>query len=413
MVNSLQGAPSLQCSQYCAFNSVFVTKLAPDGSTLLYSTYIGAPSVATEIFGAPEPATSIAADPGGGVYVTGGTSGANFPGVKTTEGGSDAFVIRLDPKGAWIGTKLFGGSGNDVGTSIVLGPDGYIYLGGTTTSPDFPVTQNSYLTTLPGPTSAFLVKVGFNSALGTTSGTVLYSTYLGPGTSASVAADAGGNAYIAAATTSAAWPTTAGAAQPKCAANCTDIAVAKLDPAGQKLIYATYLGGSQAEAVGGIAVDTSGNAYIAGATNSPDFPVTPGVLETHRESQPYANFPLLANYTGFVAKLSPDATTFVYATYLGGSASDQAMAIAVDAAGNAYVGGTTTSPDFPLRQAIQSTPFNTICNYYYPSDTIPDYEYNCASGGFLSVLNPERDGAGLVHVSRLRIGGRRGARLGG
>jgi uncharacterized protein (TIGR03437 family) len=244
----------------------------------------------------------------------------------------------------------------------------------------------------------FLVKISFNSIFGPISGTVIYSTYVGPGTSAAVAADEGGNAYIAAATTSAAWPTTAGVVQPACAgANCADIAIAKLDPLGQKLIYATYLGGSQTETLGGIAVDASGSAYLAGSTNSSDFPVTPGSFETH----PNMDFSDV-DYTGFVAKLSPNAAALVYSTYLGGSASDQAMAIAVDASGNAYAGGAATSPDFPLFQAIQSTPVNAICSGYTPSGTVGSYEYDCASGGFLSVLNPS--GTALVWSTYLGSG---------
>ncbi len=398
--DSPPGPPSQYCGYVaCQFSSVFVTKLSPDGATLLYSTYIGAPSAVSQPVGDLRllPA-AIAADSGGTVYLTGATSGVNFPGVTATAGGNDAFLLRLNPQGALIGSLLFGGGADDAGTSIVLGPDGNIYLAGTTQSSNFPVTQNVFGKSLVGSTSVFLVKISFNSIFGPTSGTVIYSTYVGPGTTAAVAADASGNAYIAASTTSAAWPTTAGVAQPTCAgASCADIAVAKLDPLGQKLIYATYLGGSQTEALGGIAVDALGSAYLAGSTNSPDFPVTPGAFETHSN----VNFSD-TDYTGFVAKLSPDAATLVYATYLGGSASDQAMAIAVDASGNAYAGGATTSPDFPLLQAIQSTPVNTICSGFTPSGTTPSYEYDCASGGFLSVLNPS--GTALVWSTYLGSG---------
>jgi uncharacterized protein (TIGR03437 family) len=403
LANSLEGPPgppSQSCGLVeCQFNSVFVTKLSPDGGTLLYSTYIGAPSTRSQgVTDLPLLPAAIAVDAGGTVYIAGATSGANFPGVTATAGGNDAFLLRLSPQGVLIGTLLFGGSADDAGTSVVLGPDGFIYLAGTTQSSNFPVTREAYRAALPGSSSAFLVKIGFNSPFGPTNGAVLYSTYVGPGTSAAVAADAGGNAYIAAATTSTAWPTTSGVAQPACAGTtCADIVVAKLDPLGQRLIYATYLGGSKAEAPGGIAVDASGSAYVTGATYSPDFPVTPGAFETHSNvdfSHPYP--------TGFVAKLSPDASRFVYATYLGGSASDRANTISVDAAGSAYVGGNTTSPDFPLLQAIQSTPVNAICQGYTPSGTIPSSEFDCASGGFLSVLNPS--GTALVWSTYLGSG---------
>jgi hypothetical protein len=252
LVDSLQSAPAQACGRNCDFSSVFVTKLSPDGSTILYSTYIGAPSAATQGYGGPDLAASIAADAGGTIYVTGTTSGANFPGVTTTAGGTDAFLLRLNPQGALIGTLLFGGSADDAGTSIVLGPDGFIYLAGSTQSPDFPVTQNAYHAVSPTLNKVFLVKIGFNSAFGPTKGTVLYSTLIGPGTSAAVAVDAGGNAYLAADTTFASWPTTSGAAQPACAgSNCADIGIAKIDPLGQKLLYGTFLGGSQAKSLVG------------------------------------------------------------------------------------------------------------------------------------------------------------------
>jgi len=399
LVKSLEGAPSEPCGVNCVFSSVFVTKLRPGGNTLLYSTYIGAPPAPTQqILLPPLLAASIAADASGTVYVTGTTAGANFPGVTATAGGKDAFLLRLSPQGALMGTMLFGGSGDDAGTSIVLGPDGMIYLAGTTQSSNFPVTPGAYAAA-PGSNNVFLTKISFLSIFGPTNGTVIYSSYLGPGTSAAVATDSGGSAYVAATTGSAAWPTTSGAVQPACAGTtCADIVIAKVDPSGQKLIYATYLGGSQTETLGGIAVDRAGNAYIAGATNSPDFPTTAGSFEPQPFPDAASRNP---NYTGFVAKLSPDASKLVYATYLGGSVSDQAMAIAVDTGGNAYIGGTTTSPDFPLLDAIQSTPVNNICPGYTPSGT-PAYEYDCASGGFLSVLNPS--GTALVWSTYLGAG---------
>ena len=398
LVNSLSGAPSSSCQLDCGFNAVFVTKISPDGATVLYSTYVGAPSAPTAFQLPALLPAAIAIDSAGDTYVTGTTSGVNFPGVTATAGGNDAFLLRLDPSGALIGARLFGGSADDAGTSIVLGGDGSIYLAGTTQSSDFPVTPNAYAAATRGPSNVFLIKITFSSIFGPTNGAVIYSTVVGPGTSAAVAVDASGNAYMAAATTSTAWPTTTGAAQAACAGtSCADIISVKLDPLGQKLLYATYLGGSKTERLGGIAVDIRGSAYIAGATNSPDFPTTSGVLESQSNSD-FAN----SDYTAFAAKLSPDATRLVYATYLGGSANDLAMAIAVDAAGDAYVGGASTSPDFPLLYAMQSTPVNSVCYGYTVSGSTPISAYNCASGGFLSVLNP--GGAALIWSTYLGAG---------
>jgi uncharacterized protein (TIGR03437 family) len=417
LVNSLEGAPSEQCQGNCGFESIFVTKFTPDGGTMLYSTYIGAPSAPSTY---PSPAAlgpqpllpaSIAVDSGGTVYLTGGTSGENFPGVTQTPGGEDAFLLKLNPDGAFLGTILFGGSADDVGTSIVLGPDGYIYLAGTTQSSNFPVTTGAYQAPSTAATNVFAVKISFNSVFGPTNGTVIYSAIVGPvgqseiapvseigitvvGAAAAVAADASGNAYIAAMTDSTGWQTTAGVVQPSCAgASCADVAIAKLDPLGQNLIYATYLGGSQTETLGGVAVDSSGSVYVAGTTSSTDFPVTPGAFETQWSG---------STSTGFVAKLSPDFSKLVYATYLGGSATDAAMTIAVDGSGNAYAGGATVSSDFPLRYPIQSTLMALVCGTYTPSGSIAIGEYSCPSAGFLSVLNPS--GNALVWSTYLGSG---------
>jgi hypothetical protein len=126
-----------------------VTKLSPDASTLLYSTYIGSPLPLYSLVSTVQP-PSIAVDQSGTAYVAGATYGANFPGVTATAGGADAFLLRLDPNGALLGTTLFGGSGNDAATSITLGPDGLIYLAGITASSNFPVTPNSYGAPSPG-----------------------------------------------------------------------------------------------------------------------------------------------------------------------------------------------------------------------------------------------------------------------
>ena len=385
VVNPIQSAPSTNF-----FSSIFVTKLAPNGTSILYSTYIGPTTPGPSLPSAVSPA--IAADPSGNVYLTGAASGANFPGVTTTAGGNDAFLMRLDPKGAFLGVLLFGGSGDDRGTSIVYGQDGSIYLAGLTASSNFPTTQGAYKTTSVSsanpPYIVFATRISFESALFPIKGTAIYTALLGPGSSAAIAVDANSGAYIAA-STSGGWQTTPGVVQPTCAGStCADAVVAKLDPAGQKLVFSTYLGGSLADYAHGIAVDASDSVYICGSTSSPDFPTTAGVLGRlpaidiqHSASTGAA--------TGFVAKLNPTATKLTYATYLGGSVGDSAMAIAVDNSGNAYVGGATSSSDLPLLNAFQSTPYNRICPVYLGSETVsPAYYLNCASAGFLSVLNP-------------------------
>ena len=178
-----------------------------------------------------------------------------------------------------------------------------------------------------------------------------YSTYLGNGSEIGmdVAVDASGNAYIAGTTNSASFPITAGAYQPVLQGGCInsicgDVFVAKLDPSGSILLYSTFLGGSGGDYASSIAVDSAGNAYITGATNSTDFPLSN---------------PLQASYGGgpsdaFVAKLPPSGSSLIYSGYLGGAGQDQGTALAVDSSGSAYVVGSTSSASFAPATAVGS-----------------------------------------------------------
>ena len=195
---------------------------------------------------------------------------------------------------------------------------------------------------------------------------LFYATYLG-GSSAdkalSLSVDAAGNAYVAGLTQSIDFPA-ANAAQPAIGGS-TDIFISKINAAGTALIYSTYLGGSNIDAALGIAKDNAGNAYVTGYTASPNFPVTPGAMQTSLNG---------SAYDAFVAKLGPTGS-LQYSTYLGGSDIDVANAVAVDGAGNAYVAGFTCSPDFPIVNAFQ------------PS--LHGAPYGCFSGwdAFVSKLN--------------------------
>ncbi len=174
----------------------------------------------------------------------------------------------------------------------------------------------------------------------------VYSTYLGGGgddIGESIAVDAEGNAYIAGLTVSRDFPT-ANPLQPDYGGGSADAFVAKLTPDGSALVYSTYLGGSEADAANGIAVDSDGNAYVTGQTSSRDFP-TANALQ-----------PELSGFiNAFIAKLSPDGSTLIYSTYLGGSNQDIGVGIAVDRDGNAYVTGATTSTDFPTAHPLQAS----------------------------------------------------------
>ena len=367
LVDSAAAAPS--CPLGCDVRSLFVAKLAADGSALLYSTYIGAVTAQPGIAG-PSGWTwpsllpaGIAVDSAGNAFVTGGTPGGIFP-FAATSGGSDAFLVELGSNGAVLASTLFGGSADDAGTSIAFGPDGFLYLAGTTQSANFPTTPGAYRTSAPAAgVNLFAMKVAPQTLK------PVWSTYLGAAGSPSVGVDSAGNAYVA--------------------ASASHVSVLKINPAGSQLLYTTSFGGSGTEILGGLAVDPAGNTYICGTTSSTDLPTTSGAFQAT-----WTPGPRYQAQAAFAAKFAP-AGGLSYATYLAGSSgSDSAQAIAVDAAGNAYVGGQTLSADFPVLNGIQESLYNYVCTTYTVSGTGPYGEEYCSPAGFISVLNGA--GTGLV-----------------
>jgi hypothetical protein len=170
-----------------------------------------------------------------------------------------------------------------------------------------------------------------------------YSTYLGGNGGDSgnaIAVDSGGNAYITGSTASPNFPTK-NALQPALGGG-NNAFIAKLDPTGSALVYSTYLGGNSGDFGNAIAVDASGNAYVTGETASTNFP-TKNALQSASGG----------SLDAFVAKLDPTGSTLIYSTYLGGSGGDLGNGIAVDGAGNAYITGSTASPNFPTKNALQ------------------------------------------------------------
>lgn len=242
----------------------------------------------------------------------------------------------IDPQIVY--STFLGGSEDDGASALAVDAAGNVYLTGTTYSSDFPgVGTGSIQPSFGGSFyDAFLVKI---NAAGTG---IVYSTYLG-GSSVNfglaIAVDAAGNAYLAGATGSTDFPgVTASSIQPTLGGNY-DAFVAKINPAGNGVVYATFLGGTDVDIAYGIAVDSSGNAYVTGSTASDGFPGVTG------SSLQFSNAGGFSD--AFLAKINAAGTAIVYATYLGGIGEDVAYAIAVDAGGNAYLTGVTWSAAFP------------------------------------------------------------------
>jgi hypothetical protein len=318
------------------YDDAFVSKLNPTGSALVYSTYLGG--------GGYDEGHGIAVDDSGNAYVTGFSYSSNFPitagAFQSALGGyDDAFVSKLNPTGsALIYSTYLGGSSYDDGRGIAVDGLGNAYVTGLTYASHFDTTAGAFQTKSGGGFDAFVSK------LNPTGSALLYSTYLGGGLDDfgyGIAVDASGNAYVTGLTYSSNFPTTPGAFQTTLGGGdgggCDDAFVVKLNATGTAQTYSTYLGGSGDEAGYGIAVDASGNAYVAGLTYSPNFPTTTGAFRTTLGGLDDA----------FVSKLNAAGSALLYSTYLGGSSDDAGYAIAVDASGNAYAAGMAGSRNFP------------------------------------------------------------------
>lgn len=327
---------ALQTSLYGTAD-VFVSKISRDGQELEYSTYLGGNAVD---FG-----TGIALDQYGNVYLTGYTNSTDFP-VKNAfqsslNGLQDAFVTKLSPNGNNIVYSTYlGGSLTDMAKGIAVDASGSAYVTGSTSSDDFPV-ENAVLPTLQGPINAFITK------LSPAGNRLMYSTYLGGSAedvANAIAIGTDGSAYITGSTSSPDLPVK-NAFQPQLnnQQGLRDVFVTKLNLAGNDIAYCTYLGGGQDDFGDGITVDRQGNAFVVGTTFSTNFPVNNAL-------QP----DLTSTANCFISKFAPDGKTLAFSTYLGGTGYDYGSTIALDAQNDVHVTGSTTSADFPLKDAVQS-----------------------------------------------------------
>lgn len=407
---------------------VFVSKINPTGTALVYSTYLGG-SGADEAFG-------IALIPGClflcEAFVTGGTDGGGAPDFPTTGGAfdetynggtADVFVSKLNAAGsALLYSTFIGGSELDAGFGIAVDAAGKAYVTGEA-GDGFPTTAGARDTSHNGGLDAFVTVLKADG-----SGPLVYSTFLG-GTGddegLAIAVDGEGKAYVVGDTEddTTDFPTTGGAFDTS-HNGLFDGFVAKVNPVGggaSDLVFSTFLGGSSDDVGFGLPVDRAGialepgcpsacEAYVTGGTKSGgdpfpvSFPTTPGAFDVAIGGASDA----------FVTKLNPTGTALVYSTYLGGSdievgpvTEEFGFAIAVDSDGSAYVTGGTKSGDFPLLLPIDAT-FGGCCEAFV-TKLLPDGSglvYSTFLGGSGGdVKAPEGgfgiavDGAGSAYVT--------------
>ncbi len=395
---------------------VFVVKLNPAGTALVYSTYIGGSD--------EDRGFSLAVDAAGAAYITGQTFSFNFP---TTPGALQAtvfaniFVTKLNPAGnGLVYSTYLGGGSFEMAKAIAVDSAGSAYVTGETTSSNFPLVNPFQSQRRIEPACLFGDAFGscadaFVTKLNPTGTALVYSSYLGGNatdTGYGIAVDSAGSAYVTGETASTDFPTTPDAFQKQLGGTRTgggfggDAFVTKVSPSGSSLVYSTYLGRGGNEKGSGIAVDSEGHAYVAGTTDSFDFPATEGAAQpSNGGSAAYKSATGGSSWSGLKNGLVADnvkalaidpanpstiyagvVTAFpfgssagsifkstngggswiavsngvrvssvsVYSSYLGGVGLDEAFAIAVDSAGAAYVTGRNNSVDFPRVNPFQT-----------------------------------------------------------
>ncbi|MFQ5604071.1 MAG: PQQ-binding-like beta-propeller repeat protein [bacterium] len=320
----------------------YVTKLSPDGGSLIYSTFLGG-----DASGILE---GIAVDDNGSAYVTGLTFSANFPittGAFQTvlAGGAEAFVAKLKADGSdLVYCTFLGGSGDELGTyggNIAVDNQGAAHVAATTRSQDFPTTSGAFQPAFANG------EMGYISKVNATGSDLIYSTYLGGANGHDeiygLDVDNNGAVYVVGRTSEIrrgdpiGFPITDGAFDQSFNGR-VDAFVTKLNPGGSGLVYSTFLGGNHIEQAYGITVLENGKVFVTGGTSSPDFPVSTDAFDSEHNGSSDV----------FVASLSADGGNLEYSSYLGGSSLERGFDIVNDEDGSLFITGDSHSSDFPV-----------------------------------------------------------------
>ncbi|MBF8275297.1 MAG: hypothetical protein HW390_370 [Candidatus Brocadiaceae bacterium] len=320
-------------------NDIFISKFSGDLKCLLASTFIGGSS--------DDYVRAMVIDTAKNIYITGQTSSSNYPVTRdaytvTKHGGSDVFLTKLDGNLTHLTASTFlGGTSDDYAQSIVLAKSGiFIYVTGGTSSPDFPTTPGAYSSSHKD-SDAFVAKLNSNLSL------LLASTYLGGDNKdygISVCLDLQNDIIVSGDTCSPDFPIASGAYDTTFNGGFGDVFVAKFNSDLSKLLASTYLGGTSDDLAHGSTIDSQGNIYVTGQTESLDFPATPNAYSTS-----------FRNGDVFVSKFNWNLTELAASTYLGGADDDAGNSVVIGPDGKIYVGGYTGSTDFPTTPGAYCT----------------------------------------------------------
>ena len=335
---------------------IFVTKLAADGESLIYSTFLG--SSGGTGFG-------IAVDSQGCSYVTGQggtipTTPGAFQTTLTAPVGSVGFITKFSNDGSDLiySTYLYG-NGNGYCLGIALDAYDYAYVTGITNATNFPVTPGAFQTTLTS-NAVTVTKLAIDGSA------LAYSTFLSGSSSdvaRNIAVDSQGCAYVTGRTASADFPVTPDAFQTTYGGGNDDVFLTKLSPGGNSLIGSTFLGGDLHDDGFGVALDEYGHAYVTGHTQSPNFPTTPNVISSALEGA----------LDAFISVFSTDLRHLLVSYYLGGTGGDNGFGIALGPEGAVYTAGSTSSADFPVTTGAYQTTLNGSSDAYVTRTGIAFY----------------------------------------
>jgi len=380
-------------------SDAFVTRLSGDGTSVVFSTYLGG--------NASDAGYAIALDDEGNVHVVGTTVSADFPSVNayqpsyiatqcvvfgpSTRPCADAFVAKLSPDGnALLYSTFFGGASDDVASAVAIGPMGHAFVFGSTTSADLP-TLNAVDTTYEPNTCGFEVVTSpcrdvFVTQFSTSGSALVYSTYLGGGIEdlpGRIVVDAANRATVVGMTNSDNF-NVAAALQPLRAPgscgigpisfSCYDFFISRIAAGGGVLVFSTYLGGAGDDRGTDIALGPDESIWITGHTTSSNFPVMNPIQATLAGPSPADAqcFPMGSSSNtpcpdAVLARLNTTGSALLFSTYYGGVRRDESNAIAVDSMGRVTIGGMTHSFDFPLVDAWQNDYILNSCNIILPA----------------------------------------------
>lgn len=313
-------------------SDAFVAKLDSKGK-VIWSILLGG--------NADEDGRDIAIDSNNNIHIVGRTSSKNFPTTtkalqQQSAGGIDAFITSIDSNGNVLVSSYIGGSGDDIGFAINTNANGKLYISGTTNSHDFPI-KNAIQNKINGKNDVFLAALNKNIT------TLEFSSYLGGSNSDQLYGmdvDSLGNIIITGVTSSTNFPVTKKTYQQKLSGK-TDIFISKINSKKTSLTYSTYLGGNKDDSPRDIAVDSDGNTYIVGKTNSDNYP--------HKNS----NVIRSGKSDAIITLIDKNGSALLYSTLYGGDAVETFEGIALGVDGSITVSGLSNSTNFPLKHAIQ------------------------------------------------------------